>query len=306
MSNFDYSDLDGHLLRLLATVVDCGSVTVAAAQLGVSQSAVSHQLDKLRAITADPLFVKSGRGIVATARAQALALDARNVLRHLQGFAHPSAFDPAKWQGTFTVAANDFQRDLLLPQWAATLRQQAPGLALRVLASNIPSLEMLRDDHCDLVISPRPPDGSDVVQKRLFEDHYVVYFDAHQRQAPANLDDYLAADHATVMYEPQRPLELDKVLVAQGYHRRFAVWVPGFSAVPAFVHGTQLLVTAPSMLTRTTFKGLAFCKAPVPCPSMPMYMVWHMRYQQDAAHTWVRQQLTDNLASNLAHNGSPR
>jgi molybdenum-dependent DNA-binding transcriptional regulator ModE len=73
MSKFDYSDLDGRLLRLLVAVVEEGSVTGAANRLGVTQSAVSHMLDKLRAITADPLFVKCGRGIVATARAELLA-----------------------------------------------------------------------------------------------------------------------------------------------------------------------------------------------------------------------------------------
>lgn len=301
MSNFDYSDLDGHLLRLLVAVVEQGGVTAAAHHLGVTQSAVSHQLDKLRAITADPLFVKSGRGVVPTARAQALALaqQARDMLRQLQGFSYPGAFDPALWQGRFTVAANDFQRDLLLPRWLASVHQQAPGLSLRVMASDIPSLEMLRDDHCDLVISPRPPDGSDIVQKRLFEDTYAVFYDPRMRQAPHTLGDYLAASHATVLYAPQRPLELDKTLLAQGVQRKLVVTVPGFSALPAFLLGTTWLATGPRLLARTTFKGLAHCPVPVPCATLPMYMVWHARYQQDPAHGWMRARLLDSVAPAL-------
>lgn len=77
MSKFDWSDLDAHLLQLLVAVVECASITGAAQRLGVTQSAVSHLLDKLRAITGDPLFVKSGRGIVATARAEELAACSR-------------------------------------------------------------------------------------------------------------------------------------------------------------------------------------------------------------------------------------
>jgi DNA-binding transcriptional LysR family regulator len=61
MSNFDGSQLDGHLLKLLLAVLETGSITAAAERLGVTQSAVSHLLDKLRAITGDPLFVKRGR-----------------------------------------------------------------------------------------------------------------------------------------------------------------------------------------------------------------------------------------------------
>jgi DNA-binding transcriptional LysR family regulator len=115
MSKFDWSDLDVHLLKLLVAVVEVGSITGAAQRLGVTQSAVSHLLDKLRAITGDPLFVKSGRGIVATARAEALAAQARELLGALERFARSGEFDPARWHATFTIAANDFQRDLLLP-----------------------------------------------------------------------------------------------------------------------------------------------------------------------------------------------
>jgi len=76
MSQFDHLDLDGHLLQLLLVVLDEGSITRSARRLNVGQSAVSHLLNKLRAIVGDSLFVKSGRGIVPTTRAQELAVAA--------------------------------------------------------------------------------------------------------------------------------------------------------------------------------------------------------------------------------------
>jgi len=300
MSKFDHSDLDGHLLQLLVAVVETGSVTGAAQHLGVTQSAVSHLLDKLRAITGDPLFVKSGRGIVATARAEELAAQARGLLRQLQHFAHSGEFDPANWQTTFTIAANDFQRDLLLPPLAARLRTQAPGVVLRVIPSGVPRLETLRADDCQLVISPRPPEGSDIVQKRLFEDQYRVFYDLSVRSAPLDEAEYLAADHATVVYEPRRSLDLDQHLANTGVNRRFTVMVPSFSALPAFVRGTPLLATVPALLARHTLSGLASCPPPVTCPTMPMYLIWHARYQQDAAHRWLRAQLEAVVAPALA------
>ena len=173
MKNFDHLDLDGHLLKLLTIVVAQGSVTRAAAELGVTQSAVSHQIDRLRAIVGDPLFVKSGRGIVATARAQALAQEAQGLMQRMEGFVHAGAFDPARLTQCFTIAANDLQRDLLLPPWLTQLRSEAPNVSLRVLASDVPSAEMLRAEDCQLVISPRPPDATDILHKRLFTDHYL-------------------------------------------------------------------------------------------------------------------------------------
>ncbi|MEY4757278.1 MAG: hypothetical protein RJA34_2176 [Pseudomonadota bacterium] len=300
MSKFDWSYLDAHLLQLLVAVVETGSITGAAQRLDVTQSAVSHLLDKLRAITGDPLFVKSGRGIVATARAEDLARQARELLRQLQHFAQSGEFDPAHWRTTLTIAANDFQRDLLLPSLAARLRTAAPGVDLRIIPSAVPRLDMLRADDCQLVISPRPPDGADIVQKRLFEDQYRVFYDPTMRNAPKDEADYLAADHATVVYEPRRSLDLDQHLSSRGIKRRMAVMVPALSALSAFVRGTTLLTTAPSLLARHTLSGLASCPPPVACPTLPMYAIWHSRYQQDNAHRWLRAQLEAVVAPALA------
>ena len=293
MSHFDWLDLDARLLRLLVTVVDTGSVTAAAQRLGVSQSAVSHLLDKLRGITGEALFTKSGRGIVATARALTLAERARELLGDLERFAQSENFDPARWQTTFTIAANDFQRDTLLPALMQRLRQQAPGVSLRVIASDVPTPEMLRQQQCQLIISPRPPEGTDIVQKRLFADRYRVFYDPAMREAPRTRKDYLAAEHVTVLYAPQRPLDLDQHLLSKGIERRFRVMVPGFAGLPAFIRGTDLLATVPGLLRQHLMRGLADAEVPVPCPGMPMYMIWHLRHQQDAAHRWLRALLED-------------
>ena len=122
MSAIDHSDIDGRLLQLLLAVTEERSVTRAAVRLDVTQSAVSHQLDRLRAITGDPLFVKSGRGIVPTARAEALALQARRLLDELRAFAQGGSFDPAAFAATTGSAAAVARID--------ELRQQEQGRAI--------------------------------------------------------------------------------------------------------------------------------------------------------------------------------
>jgi len=301
----DFSDLDGRLLQLLVAVVEEGSVTRAAQRLGVTQSAVSHLLDKLRAIVGDPLVVRSGRSIVATARAQQLTQRARALLDELRSFAATARFDPASVDAWVTIAANDFQRDLLLPTFVQRIRRQAPGLRLRVIPSGVPRPEMLRDDHCQLIVTPRPPEGSDILQKRLFEDHYRVFFDAGCRAAPASTEAYLQAGHVTVLYEARRPLEVDQALAAHGVRRRFEVFVPGFAGVPSFVKGTPLLATMPGLLRAGLLRGLASCEAPVPCPSLPMYLVWHRRLHQDPMYRWLRDELVLTVPVALAQASLP-
>lgn len=291
MNKFDWSDLDARLLRWLVAVVDAGSVTGAAHALGVTQSAVSHQLERLRLITGDPLFVKSGRGIVATARAQALAHEARELLRQLQSFVHVGAFDPGRWQQHITIAANDLQRDVLLPALMQRLRHRAPDLSLRVIPSGVPSLDMLRLEQCQVLISPRPPNGTDVLQKRLFEDGYRVFYDPKTRTAPQSMTEYLQAQHVTVVYEPRRLLDIDQWLLEQGVQRQIRVSVPGFAGLAAFLQGSDWLATGPALLERHLLRGLASAPLPLPCPRLPMYLVWHRRYHHDPAHQWLRSEL---------------
>lgn len=297
MSNFDHFHLDGHLLQLLIAVVEEGSVTRAAERLGVTQSAVSHLLGKLRAIVGDPLFVKSGRGIVATAHAEALAVHARVLLDEMRRFATAPTFSPAGLSTTFTVAANDFQRDLLLPPLLQRLRTTAPDVGLRVIPSNVPGADMLRAAHCHLVISPRPPDAGDILHKRLFEDSYRVFYDARVREPPCGLEQYLAADHVTVVYEPRRSLDFDHELAARGIQRRFVATVPGFAGIPAFLAGSSYLATVPGLLATSLMRGLVSCALPCSAPVLPMYMIWHLRDRHDPVHSWLRTELEAVVAT---------
>ena len=291
MSRFDHSDLDGKLLQLLVAVFEEGSVTRAALRLGTTQSAVSHLLDKLRTIVGDALFVRSGRGIVATARAETLVVQARRLLDEMRRFTTLAAFDPASVSMRLTIAANDLQRDLLLPELLRRLRTKAPGIGLRVISSGAPRPELLRDADCDLIVTPRPPDAADLMQKRLFEDRYRVFYDAAQREAPDSIESYLAAGHVSVVYEPRRELDIDHHLAERGLQRRFAVQVPGFAGIAAFLRGSDLLATLPGLLARGHLQGFASVEPPVACPTMPMVMVWHLRHHDDPLHRWIRSEL---------------
>ena len=288
MSHFDHLDLDGHALQLLLVVHEEGSVTRAAQRLGLTQSAVSHALDKLRTITGDALFVRAGRGIVATAQAQALAQRARALLDELRAFSHVAGFDPGRWEGIITIAANDLQRDLLLPSLLALLQRDCPGAELRVWPSRAPRPELLRDQGCDLVITPRPPEAADLVQKRLFEDRYAVFFDAGRRKAPKSRAEFLASRHVSVRYEDGRRVDIDTWLEGRGVQRHLVATVPGHAGLAALLRGSELLATAPSLLGRGVLRDLSSAPVPVATPAMPMYLVWHLRRQHDPAHRWLR------------------
>lgn len=296
----DHLDLDGHLLQLLLAVIEEGSVTRAAERLAVTQSAVSHGLARLRRICRDELFVKSGRGIAPTALAGELAGRARRLLDDLRAFGHAAGFDPAHLTQTFTIAANDLQRDLLLPPLLRRLRAAAPGVTLRVVPSNAPQPALLRDEGCHLVVTPRPPQGTDIFQKRLFEDRHVVFFDPAHGKPPRTRAEWLAAEHVSVLYEGRRGLQFDEWALNEGLQRPLVATVPGMAALAAMVRGGPWIATAPSLLAEGALRGLGVAELPLAAPPLRMYAVWHLRHQADPVMRWLRAELEAVVTEVLA------
>jgi DNA-binding transcriptional LysR family regulator len=301
MNKNEWLSLSGADLRLFLTVLEAGSVTLAAERLGITQSAVSHGLARLRVIADDALFVKSGRAIMPTPQALALAGPAQEMLDGMQNFGHKKRFHPAEAKLSITVAGNDLQRDLLLPKVFEVISAQVASFNLRIIPSGTPTPEMLRERHCDFIIAPLPPEGADIVQRRLFEDSYKCFYDAGVRTAPRDFVDYMAARHVTVMHSEHEKLQFDKWMEGRGHRRNFAVSVTNFSGVPVFLQGTDLLASLPSLCASRIMRG--FAAVPVPLPAgerearLVMYLAWHRHNQQDPAHGWVRQVMSDVAAA---------
>jgi DNA-binding transcriptional LysR family regulator len=297
MNPIDTLNLDFRSLSTFLAVLDEGSVSRAAVRLGVTQSAVSHTLERLRQALGDPLFVKSGRGIVPTHYAQQAGPHVRQILDDLQSLSSGPPFSPATAELSFTVAANDYQRDLLLPGLVRTLRREAPGISLQVIPSGIPRAEMLRKDVCDLIVTPHAPEATDIMQRGLLTDRMVVFYDPAYREPPADLAEYLKADHIALLFATGEKPTLDTSLDTRGLIRRNVVTVSNFSGLPEFLRGTNMLATAPAGISKHLLRDFAWVPLPFDFKPFTLLMLWHRRNQNDPAHKWLRNQLNAVAAS---------
>lgn len=288
MNDFDYLSLDGRSLRVFLTVLELGSVTAAAEHLGITQSAVSHTLEKLRAITGDALFVKAGRGIVATAHAEAMATQARSLLEGMRSLAMSRRFEPANSRHEFVIAANDYQRELLLPPVMQALCTHAPSIKVRVIPSGMPTVEDLREGNCDLIIAAEPPSGSDVLTEHLIDDQLVCFYDPAHAAPPVSMEEYLAARHIGIRFDDSERADMENRFRARGIHRDVALVVDNVSSILGFLHGTSLLAIAPRMVNGGLSQGLNWSEPPFETPVLSLHMVWHRRHEHDAAHQWLR------------------
>lgn len=298
MNPIDTFNLDIRALATFMAVLDEGSVSKAAVRLGVSQSAVSHTLDRVRAALGDALFVKSGRGIVPTRYAVQAGPHIRQILDELQALPSGPPFSPETAEFSFTIAANDYQRDLLLPGLANILRDRAPGIRLQVIPSGIPSADMLRKDVCDLIISPYAPETTDIMQRGLMTDQMAVFYDPNCREAPETLAEYLQADHIGILFGVGEKTALEDSLAARGLSRRTGVTVSNFSGLPAFLKDSTRLASAPIRMSEHLLKDFAHAPLPFEYKPFTLLMLWHKRNQTDPAHRWIRNQL-NSVASSL-------
>src|SRR5580692_3248575 len=127
MSDIHFHTIDLNLLRLFDALVEERSVTRAGARLGVTQSAVSHALNRLRHILQDELFIRGPDGMRPTARAEEIAPRLRHGLNQLQQALAPTSFSPADTQRRFTIAAGAYIGTVLMPGVVARLRPAAPA-----------------------------------------------------------------------------------------------------------------------------------------------------------------------------------
>lgn len=99
--------IDLNLLLVLHTVLSEESATGAARKLNVTQSAVSNGLARLREVFDDPLFVRTGRGLVPTPRAEALRPMLASAIELLERTTEGENFDPKRTTREFSLACGD-------------------------------------------------------------------------------------------------------------------------------------------------------------------------------------------------------
>lgn len=283
---------DLNLLAVLDALCRTGSVSRAAQALALSQPAVSHALARLRRATGDPLFTRSGRGLVPTPRALVLADRAAALVAESRALLAPEHHDPGKDSLLVRVASTDFANLTLLPAILAEVRRISPGTVIEAQAFGQRTLRHLADGEIDLsfwgVEAPGPP----FCHRPLFRDHFVaVLASDHPVLAPSRvleLDGYLGAAHAVVSFGQPGQGPVDAALAALGKARRVGMASPSFAANLAVAAATDLIVTLPARLARDLPAGLCVHPLPFSTPHIDYGMVWHDRTSPSPGLSWLR------------------
>lgn len=291
------SNIDLNLLVILQALLHTESVKATGNRLGLSPSAVSHALARLRDTFDDPLFVRAGQRLTMTPKARSLRPQLDQALELLQASLTPdSAFDPAREQREFVVATTDHVELSVLLPLGTLLRDIAPGINLHSRAPRPQSANLLRHGEADLGIGVLRDLPDDIAQEVLFEEHFVTLMrkDHPARRGPWNAKRYAGLDHVLVAPGGRPRGLLDEKLEALGLRRRIARMVSTFLVAPFLVQASDLVVTLPSKVATPLADQLDLtCRAPPKelATTFDVSMAWHRRDEHAPAHRWLRAQV---------------
>lgn len=295
MNTIDIRRLDFTLLAVFQEVLRTGRATLAAQHLGLSQSAVSHALGRLRDLFGDPLFLRRANGLEPTEAAQALGPRIAALLALAEDvLAGSTGFVPESSDRVFRIAANDFVASLLAPRLRERLAAEAPtaGLSIRFTVGAA-AIEAVRCGDVDLAIGRFRSLPDDVDATRLGAEGYRF---AARRDHPAlagglDLEAFLRLEHVLVSFRGDFRGTVDLALARLGVERRVKVAAPMFLTAFALVQSSDLVVTAPDRLVRAFAPGfdLATYDLPFPIPPFEVQLLTARRRGAAAGLGWFRE-----------------
>ena len=289
--------VDLNLLELFDTVYRTRNLTEAGLRLGLSQSAVSHNLGRLRQAYGDELFVRLPRGVQPTPFADGLAEPVRAALDLVRETLGRAAFVPERSDRLFHLAMSDIGECLFLPRLLDELSRLAPGVVVRSASPELSALaDGLASGAIDLALGYMPGLGKRCHQQALFDERFVYVGRAgHPELATSPTLEAMRRLRHVVASPPgtRHAAAVEEVLAGPRVRAPIALRVGSFLSVPPIVAGSDLVALLPSNLATVLGPRFALVSQP-PCVEFPTFevsMYWHARVHREPGHVWLRERL---------------
>jgi DNA-binding transcriptional LysR family regulator len=310
MREVHFQSIDLNLLRIFDALAEERSVTRAGERLGLTQSAVSHALNRLRYALEDELFLRGPDGMAPTPRAMEIWPELRRGLAQLQHALAPTDFEPAAADRTFHLAASTYVGELLLPRVVARVRQEAPQVQLSVHGVDNTLGEGLETGRIDLAIGAFGRTSDQFARERLFDERLVWVVRRGHPATEREMSTKAMEKLPLVLLSPRageraggersnrqiEPLALwdelasDQTPLGRGARQRIKVVVDNAHAALAIVAGSDLAALAPRRLAQSRSEDLGLTIVDVPVERAPTALetIWRADRSSHPALSWLR------------------
>ncbi|WP_145512192.1 LysR family transcriptional regulator [Yersinia kristensenii] len=288
---------DLNLLITLNVLLAEGSVVRAAQRLGLSPSAMSRALARLRQTTGDPLLVRAGRALVPTPRALELRERVSQLVQEATSALRPAeTLNLVQLTRIFTLRTSDGFVENFGAALLARVNQDAAGVRLRFMQKMNKDSALLRDGMVDLETGVVGTSTSPELRTRaLFGDCFIGVVRAGHLLSKGEITAarYAAQGHIMISRRQGHKGPVDDALQLLSLERNAVTYVDGISTALALVKGSDLVATVPERHTLNLRAGMFSFPLPVTSPTIRVAMLWHPRMDVDPAHRWLRKCVLD-------------
>ena len=291
------SRTDLNLLAVFDAIYARASVTQAARHLHLTQSAISHALNRLRREFDDPLFVRSGNALVPTALARALAAPVQQALRAMEAaIASALRFDPATSTRLFRIGLRPTAEAQLFAQLVRRVADEAPQVRLASVNFRRSDLaHTLAIGGLDFALDIPGPHSSGLRADALASEELVVVArrDHPQVCGGIDLDTYLASDHVIASPRPAGGGTEDEALADLGHERRIRIRCQHVGTAWRIVATTDMLLTLSRTHATSAGDPAAIQILPLPfhVEPRPRQLLWHEASDGDPGVAWLRRMI---------------
>jgi DNA-binding transcriptional LysR family regulator len=293
------NNIDLNLLAVFQEVYRERQISGAAKRLGLTQSAVSNALARLRRTLDDELFVRTSLGMQPTPFAEEIAGPLGIAMAQVTlALNQRSQFDPATSNRRFVLAMTDVGEVHFMPALIERCRSVAPLVQLSsVRAGGVALKDELESGRVDLAVGPFDDLSEALYQRQLFRQPYVSLVRAGHPLArgKVTLGRFVAAEHLLVDATDSPYDRINQLLQQAGIGKSTRFRVPHFTAVPYIVGSSDLVVTVPQKLAERAAQpfGLKWFVPPLALPELQTKLFWHRRFNQDPGSQWLRALVVD-------------
>ena len=293
MNTRNNEDAGLQLLKTFKAILEQQSVVGAAEARGITQSAISKHLARLRVWFGDELFVRTARGMQPTAKALSLAERIDVILHELALLSAETPFEPSRLRQNFVLATTDEIARRLLPRLWQRLQKAAPGLRLTLIPLDPDyAIRRLESGNVNLVIGVNWHAPEQLMQKHLFSDRFICLMSRHHplAEAPLTMDAYAAASHLMVAPLGKQQGYIDDLLARGNRKRLVRLSVPLFTQIDAALLGDNHIVTLPERVAEDLARqgGFVMKELPFRVPEIDYYTFWHRRFRHEKLNIWMR------------------
>jgi len=295
MHTMHIRDLDLNLLVVFEALFRERSVTRAAQDIGLTQGAMSHALNRLRTFFEDPLFVKTAEGMMPTAKGDQLGGTISELIASIrERVVAEAGFNPLTAQRAFVLCMTDMGELVFLPPLIRRLRKMAPRCTLRSVQGPLEQIEgMLSSGEADLVLGSIHAAPEGLYQQQLFVHSFVTLVSVRNRKIGKTLTraQFESMPQIVVSLTGRASAAYDSAFDAYGIRRNIFLTTPHFLAVPHLIDAQpDLIATVPLELGKVFSKlgTVRMLPPPVELPPFALRQHWHSRLNTDPANVWLR------------------